>query len=177
MIPDGRGWKGDRAALGLPSPSSADPSTAGPDPHHHCSRQLRPFASPTHAIPHPVSMVFLCGQLLLIPTHPLLGSSDTSSGTPSLTSPGPLAPDCLLPLLCQHIHHIVTGGFICPLSWQSPSIMPAIQWMRKWSTCCVRHGGNSNWELDGPRPNSCLRKPPIVDEVCADRLSHLRSVD
>lgn len=142
-------------------PSSADPSTAGPDCHHHCSRQLRPFACPTLAIPHPLSMLFLCGQLLLIPTHPLIGSSDVSSGTPFLTSPGPLAPDCLLPLLCQHIHHIVTGGFMCPLSWQSCSIMPAIQWMRKWSTCCVRHGGiqTGNWMV--PVLTAVLEIPPL----------------
>lgn len=34
--------------------------------------------------------------------------------------------------------------FYSSLSWQSPSIMPAIEWMRKRSTYCVRHWGDSN---------------------------------
>lgn len=107
-----------------------------------CSALLHASASCTRAIPRLLSRVFPCGQLLLIPTHPLTASSDISSGMPFLTS---LAPACLLPLLCQHIHHIVTAFYVSGLSdflyssmsWQSPSILPAIQWMRKWSTCCV----------------------------------------
>ena len=111
---------------------------------------------PCPLAPTGISRGFLYGQFLLLPERPA-----QISPWGAFPSPPPSAS------IASSLHSLCNGRFPpSSLSWQSLSIMPSTQWMRKeGAPCCGDSNGRGQ---DGPRLRAVLEIPLFRRTVCAE---------